>query len=163
MGGKGRVLVSGQEVGPSSAKGRVMGITAYVEAVASEEPNASVAWSQAGVVGLELLLVVKASNPEKKLDEKQEGKRKPGPAGHIRVCWLRLWLPNPRTGRVSGPFPPPTSHVSCFLGSLCPKLWHSSSVRSSWQHSMQPECPEQPFERHEIPWWSIWQEREPWC
>lgn len=84
-----------------------MGITAYVEAVASEEPNASVAWSQAGVVGLELLLVVKASNPEKKLDEKQEGKRKPGPAGHIRVCWLRLWLPNPRTGRVSGPFPPP--------------------------------------------------------
>lgn len=89
MGGKGRVLVSGQEVGPSSVKRRVVGITAYVEAVASEEPNASVAWSQAGVVGLELWLVVKASNPENKLDEK-EGKRKPGPAGHIRVCWLRL-------------------------------------------------------------------------
>lgn len=35
-----------------------------------EDPTASVAWSQAQLVGLELLLVVKAGNQEDELDEK---------------------------------------------------------------------------------------------
>lgn len=61
---------------------------ACVEAIASEEP-ATLACSQAWMVGLVLLLVILVSNQEFNLDEQEDNKRKVGPAstfGLLVVC-----------------------------------------------------------------------------